>query len=156
MVWCMCTLRFKCSCACIFMCLYVHMLCWSRAHKYTCFDDHMLSRLLAIMITCLSVYILWNSHTSMYSYLYDHTLLCSHALIIVCSYVNMLWRESVHFPIWLNAHMLGHVNDWMLLCWHTSLMITCFDGHMLPCLCVLTITCAIAFKILYSYIQMLW
>ena len=123
------------------MWLYVHMLCWSRAHLCTCFDDYMLSRLLAEMITCFYVHIFWNSHTSMYTYFVDHTLLCSHALIIVSSYVNILWRELVHIPICLNAHLHRHFYDWMLPCEQTSLMITRFDGHMLPCLHALWITC---------------
>ena len=124
--------------------LYVHMLCWSRAHMCTCFYDHILSCLLAYMITCFYVDFFLISQTSMYTYFVDHTLLCSHASIIVCSYVYMLCRELVHFSICLNAHMLGHFNDWMLLCQHTSLMITCFDGHILPCLHALSVTLIIA------------
>ena len=97
---CMCSLRLKCSCA----------------YMFTCFVDLVLTYVLALMIICSHVsWLIW-SHAVMFTSYEIHKLLCSHVLIIVCSYVNMVWKELVHFPICLNAHMLGHFIDWMLLC----------------------------------------
>ena len=98
--WCMCTLKFKCSCACMF----------------TCFVNLVLTCVLALTIICSHIYWFIWSHAFLFTSYEIHILLCTHTLIIVCSYVNMLLRELFHFPICLNAHMLGHFYDWIILC----------------------------------------
>ena len=53
--------------------------------------------------------------------------------MILCSYAYKLWWKHVYWPIGLNAHMLRHFYDCMLLCSHV-LLFTCLDDSMLPCL----------------------
>ena len=121
----------------------------------TCSDDHMLSCLLAYMITCFYVHILCNSHTSMYTYFVDHTLLCSHALIIVCSNVNMLLRELVHLPICLNAPMLTYLFDDHMFRWSHAPMPTSFNDYMATCSLHFVLVPFDNLIIVCSYIQML-
>ena len=138
------------------ICLYFHMLCWSSAHMCTCSDDHMLSRLLAYMITGFYVHILWNSHTSMFTYFVDQTLLCSHALIIVRSNVNMLLRELVHLPICLNALILTNFFDDHMFRWSPAPTPTSFNDYMPICSLNFTLIPFDVLIIICSNIQMLW
>ena len=138
------------------MFLYFHVLCWSPSHMCTCFDYHMLSRLLAYIITCFNVHILWNSHTFMYTDFVYHTLLCFQALIIVCSNVNMLLRELVHLPICLNAPMLKYFFDDHMFQWLHALTPTCFNDYMPTCSLNFMLVPFDVLIIICFYIQMLW
>ena len=133
----------------------------------TCFDDHML--------LCL--------HALMFTFFYDRLLPYLHVLMIVCSYSYKLWREQVHQLVHLNAHMLEHFmiacSYVHILCWSHAFMFkcvlalmitcfyvymfwcshafmfTCFDDCLLPCLHALTIVCSHAYKLWWEQVHRL-
>ena len=74
----------------------------------TCFDDHMLLCSHALMFTCFD----------------DRMLSCLHTLIITC-----------HLPGCHYSHMLGHFNDYLLIC-SNVLMIVC--SHVLIFICLIS------------------
>ena len=119
------------------MCLYVHILGWSHAHVFTCFDDYMFTCLHALiigsnalMITCFYVHVLGKSYAPMFACFDDRMLPCLHALTITCPhafapsclYVWMLWRSHTHMHLCCYAHMF-------LLAWLSHLYM---EAHILP------------------------
>ena len=156
MVRCMCTWMLKYSRACMFnalliTCSYVYLLWWLFAHMFLCSC--------VLIFTCFYVHMLWWSYTSMFTYFDDGILLCLYALM-----------RNVHLSICLNAHMLGHFYDWILPCYHASLitsiyvhmpqwwsasLFTCFDDHMSTCLYAFEIICLDALMITDYYFEML-
>ena len=132
----------------------------------TCFDDHMLLCLHALMFTCF----------------YVHMLLCSHFFMTVCSLIYMLWWSYAPIPtsfdenkstnlytlmliclntLWLHALMFTYFVDHMLLCSHVYLlwwshtpMFTCFDVHMLLCSHVSMIVCSLVYMLWWLYAPM--
>ena len=128
----------------------------------TCFDDHMLLCLHALMFTCFYVHIfLWSfaplstcfddhmlpflqaltrtsppTCTPWCSYawtLYDCMLLCSHTLLITCFYVHMCTCFDDHILLCLHALMFTCFYVHMFR-WLFAPLSTCFDDCMLPCL----------------------
>ena len=143
------------------------MLYWSHPHICTHFDNHMLTCLLALMITCFYVHVLWWSytyinyrmlpclhalirtcpfacmpwcscaqtilwlHAPMFTWFVNHMLLCSHASMIECFSVYILWWSHAHFPVPLQAYVLGCFDDYLLLCWNSFVhMLTFIDIYM--------------------------
>ena len=130
----MCIWMLKCWCACMFICVVDHMC--------TCFDNHMLTHLLPLMIICFYVHMFWWSLTSMFTCFDHYTLLCSHALMILCSHVYLLrWCVAFMFTFLIFTYFYVH----MLWCSYIS-MFTCFDDCMLLCLHALKRTCPLAYK----------
>ena len=151
------------------MCLYVHILGWSHAHVFTCFDNYMFTCLHALiigsnalMITCFYIHVLGKSYAPMFACFDDRMLPCLHALTITCPhafapsclYVWMLWWSHAHMHLCCYAHMF-------LLAWLSHLYMeahilphSLLDAHFLDCSHVLT--CPHAFAPSCLYVWMLW
>ena len=121
------------------ICLYVHMLCWSHAHMCTCFDYHMLTFQLNLMITCFYVHMLWWSYVPMSTCFDENISTFLYALMLIGSDTFKIACSNIHKLYW----------------WHAS-MFTDLDDRMLPCLHAFIITCPLTNIPSYSYAWTLW
>ena len=154
----MCTLRFKCSCACIFTCFVDLVLISVPILTIICSHVYQLRWSNAIMFTSnFFVHMLWWSYISMFTFFDNYILLCLHALkrtcphtiMLICSDTSMIGCSYVCIPLcWSHVsmvicshvYMLKQLHAHLLLKFHGSYLWTiwwlyaptlkCFDNHM--------------------------
>ena len=123
------------------MCLYVHMLCWSRAHICTCFDYHMLTFQLDLMITCFYVHMLWWSYVPMSTWFDENISTFMYALILIRSDTFKICMLQCSQALLMTCfYVLTYFNDRMLLCLH-AFIITCPLTNIPSCSYAWTLWC---------------